>query len=198
MRWRGALPEPSRAPEPEPAALPSKIFDAVAAGESLPGTTAIRHGRAFLRRGPYATVLLGLAVASDWLTLPSAVRGQIGWLAPSVVAFALFMVPAFWWLAMRADLKPRKGIAIVLTPAELLMRTRAGVHRVSFAELARLEIAQRTAWSVLLGAHPQRTLVIRKKDGETITYAEEFLGAPAEVVAALGEAYRKRIAADPS
>jgi hypothetical protein len=196
MRWRGvvAAPEGGSAHEP-PAALPSKIFDAVAAGETWPGTSVIRHGRAYLRRGPYATVLLGLAVASDWLTLPAAVRGQVGFLPPVVVGFALLAVPLVWWLAMRADLKPRKGIALVLTPAEILMRTRAGVHRVAFAELVRLELAERKAWSVLLGAHPQRTLMIRKKDGETITYAEEFLGAPGEVVAALGEAYRKGVAA---
>jgi hypothetical protein len=196
MRWRGARPQAREDAEPaEPAELPSKLFDRAAAGESIPGSVVIKHGSAYLRRGPYATVLLGLAVLTDWIMLPEATRTQGGMLGPLVMGFSLLLVPLVWLVLMRRDLKPRKGIALVLTPAEMLMRTRAGVHRVAFSELQRLEIQERRAWSVLIGAHPQRTLLIRRKDAETITYAEEFLGAPAEVVAALGEAYRKGLVA---
>lgn len=200
MRWRGVVPAPrSDSTDPseplvrEPAALPSKLFDAAAAGEHLPGSAIIPHGRAYLRRGPYATVLLGLAVLSDWLGLPAAARAQAGTLAPTVCAFALLVVPGMWLLWTRWDLKPRKGIALVLTPAEMLMRTRAGVHRVAWDDVARFEITSRTAWSVLLGPHPQRALIIHRKDGDMITYAEQFLGAPAEVVLGLCEGYRKGV-----
>jgi hypothetical protein len=179
--------------ERKPADLPSKLFDLAAAGESLPGSAVIRHGRAYLRRGPYATVLLGLAVLTDWMELPAAARAHAGLLAPTVCGFALIIVPSIWLLWTRMDLKPRKGIALVLTPAEMLMRTRAGVHRVLWEEIARLEITSRTAWSVLRGPHPQRALVIHRKEDSTITYDEEFLGAPAEVVSALSEGYRKGV-----
>jgi hypothetical protein len=96
-------------------------------------------------------------------------------------------------LLTRVDLAPRKGIALVLTPAEMLMRTRAGVHRVGWDEVARLEITSRTAWSVLEGPKPQRALVVHRKESDTITYVEEFLGAPAEVVVALCDGYRKGV-----
>lgn len=207
MRWRGPLPQPRDADEQaaevaaRPSApLPSKLFDQAAAGESLPGSVVIKHGSAYLRRGPYATVLLGLAVLTDWATLPADARMQGGMLAPLVMGFSLLAVPAIWFLMMRNDMKPRKGIALVLTPAEMLMRTRAGVHRVAWAEVQKLEITSRTGWSVLLGPHPQRTLVIRRKPSQaapsednTITYVEEFLGAPAEVVVALCDGYRKGV-----
>jgi hypothetical protein len=158
----------------------------------------IKHGSAYLRRGPYATVLLGLAVLTDWVMLPEAARTQGGMLAPLVMGFSLLLVPLVWLVLMRRDLKPRKGIALVLTPAEMLMRTRAGVHRIGWREVTKLEIASRTAWSVLLGPHPQRTLIIHRKRGpngedNTISYVEEFLGAPAEVVVSLCDGYRKRI-----
>jgi len=204
MRWRGARPEPRDADElaraESASALPSKLFDQAAAGESLPGSVVIKHGSGYLRRGPYATVLLGLAVLTDWATLPESARGHGSMLAPMVMGFSLLAVPAIWFLMMRKDLKPRKGIALVLTPAEMLMRTRAGVHRVAWTEVQKLEIASRTAWSVLLGPHPQRTLIIRRKpskaapsEDNTITYVEEFLGAPAEVVVALCDGYRKGV-----
>lgn len=203
MRWRGARPQPRDArdeADEAKAELPSKIFDRAAAGESLPGSVVIKHGKAYLRRGPYATVLLGLAVLTDWAMLPAAVRMQAGMLAPLVMAFSLLAVPAIWLVLMRRDLQPRKGIALVLTPSEMLMRTRAGVHRVAWKEVAKLEIVARTGWSVLLGPHPQRTMVIHRKpkpghenDDNTITYVEEFLGAPAEVVVALCEGYRKGV-----
>jgi len=205
MRWRGARPEPrdvsdqaedSNASSP----LPSKLFDQAAAGETLPGSVVIKHGNAYLRRGPYATVLLGLAVLTDWAMLPESARVHGSMLAPAVMGFSLLAVPAFWFVAMRNDLKPRKGIALVLTPAEMLMRTRAGVHRVAWTEVQKLEITSRTGWSVLLGPHPQRTLIIRRKpskaapnEDNAITYVEEFLGEPAEVVVSLGDGYRKGI-----
>lgn len=209
MRWRGARPtrrqDAEDAEKAEGAALeintlPSKLFDQAAAGESLPGSVVIRHGNAYLRRGPYATVLLGLAVLTDWATQPAAARAGGDMLAPAVIGFSLLLVPAIWYVMMKRDLKPRKGLALVLTPSEMLMRTRAGVHRIQWQEISKLEIASKTGWSVLLGPHPQRTLVIRRKpskagseDDNTITYVEEFLGAPAEVVVSLCDGYRKGV-----
>jgi hypothetical protein len=204
MRWRGARPAPREDREDalESDTLPSKLFDRAAAGESLPGSVVIRHGSAYLRRGPYATVLLGLAVLTDWATLPPEARVGGTMLAPGVMGFSLLLVPAIWFLMMKRDLEPRKGLALVLTPSEMLMRTRAGVHRVAWKEVLKLEITSRTGWSVLLGSHPQRTLLIRRKpsktaagaeEDNTISYVEEFLGAPAEVVVSLCDGYRKGI-----
>jgi hypothetical protein len=62
---------------------------------------------------------------------------------------------------------------------------------VPWKQVTRVEIASRTAWSILFGAHESRSLVIHRKGDDPISYAEPFLGAPAEVVAALCEGYRK-------
>lgn len=191
MRWRGVAEAPAE-PEPrEPAELASKLFDAVAAGERPAGVAVIEHGRGWLRRGPYATVLLGVAALEGWLRSSEAVRAQLGATAPLVIALCLLVVPVLWIVLTRRDMAPRRGIALVLTPAELLLRTRSGVHRVRWSQVARVEVASRTAWSILFGAHESRSLIVHRKDDDPISYAEPFLGAPAEVVLALCEGYRR-------
>ena len=193
MRWLG-VPEATEheGPAPEPAPLASKLFDEVADGARPPRTTVIEHGPGWLRRGPYATILLGVAVLDGYLRLPATTRDTVGSIAPTVIIVALVIVPLLWFLITRYDIAPRKGIALILTPAEMLMRTRAGVHRVLWSEVDRLEITSRRSWSVIRGQHDARSLVIHRKDDDSITYVEAFLGAPAEVVLALCEAYRDR------
>jgi len=163
----------------------------VAAGERPPGVAVIEHGRGWLRRGPYATMLLGVAALEGWLRSTEATRAQLGATAPLVVVLCLLIVPVLWVVLTRRDMAPRKGIALLLTPAELMLRTRSGVHRVGWPQVARVEIASRTAWSILFGAHESRSLIVHRKGDDPISYAEPFLGAPAEVVQSLCESYRK-------
>ena len=192
MRWRGAPPESAGdLPVRKPSELPSKLFDAVAAGERPPGVAVIEHGRGWMARGPYATVLLGVALLEGFFRADEAVRERFGFAAPLVVGLCLVIVPLFWIAQTRRNIAPRKGIALILTPAELLLRTRAGVMRIPFSEISRFEITSRTVWSILEGAHESRTLVIHRKQAEQVNYAEAFLGEPAEVVLALCEGYRK-------
>lgn len=195
MRWRGVVDAPETVEYPERVQLASKLFDDVAAGARPAGVSIILHGRGWLRRAPYATVLLGVAVLDGFVRMPAAQRDAVGLGAPLVVVFALVIVPFFWLMLVQHDIRPRKGVALVLTPSEMLMRTRSGVHRVSWASLSRLEITSRTVWSILQGAHEARSLVIHRKDeaDNDITYVEAFLGAPAEVVVGLCDAYRKGI-----
>jgi hypothetical protein len=191
MRWRGVLPAPAQPVARAPSELASKLFDRVAAGERPDGVAVIEQGRGWLRRGPYATVLLGFAVLEGFLRLPPATRQRVGPVAGVVIGLCLGLVPCVWFILSRREMAPRKGIALVLTQGELLMRTRAGVLRVSWSDVSRLEIASRRAWSILMGPHQARSLVIRRKDEGDIAYAEALLGAPPEVVVALGDAYRK-------
>jgi hypothetical protein len=193
MRWRGVLPVPGEPVVRAPVELASKIFDQVAAGERPEGVAVIEQGRGWLRRGPYATVLLGFALLQGFVGLPPAIRGRVGLVAEVVIGLCLVVVPGLWLVLTRREMASRKGIAFVLTPAELLMRTRAGVHRVRWSDVTRLEIASRRAWSILMGPHQARAVVIRRKDDGDISYAEALLGAPAEVVVGLCEAYRKGV-----
>jgi hypothetical protein len=193
MRWRGVVPAPETPEYPPPAGLPSKLYDAVAAGERPADVAVIEHGSDWLRRGPYATVLLGLAVLDGFLRLEPGARAAIGMTAPFVLGFTLVVVPLAWILYTRRDIAPQKGLALILTPAEMLLRTGAGVHRVAWQGLTRTEIQSRSAWSILQGHHESRAVVFTRSDGESITYVEAFLGLPAEVVCALCDAYRRGV-----
>jgi hypothetical protein len=193
MRWRGVVPAEREPAERPPQELPSKLFDAVAAGERPDTVAVIEQGRGYLRRGPFATVLLGVAVLEGFLRTPPAVRERLGLATPVVVGLCLFLVPVLWIALTRRSVAARKGIALVLTPAELLLRTRAGVLPVAYADIARVEITARTVWSILEGASRTRTLVIQRKGDSAIHYAEAFLDVPAEVALGLCESYRKGV-----
>lgn len=193
MRWRGVLAAPEDREVARPAELPSKLFDDAARGQLPTGVVALHHGRGWLQRAPHATVLLGVVLLDGYLRLGAPLRAQLGGLVPAVIALCLFVAPLGWLALMRAQMAPRKGLSFVLTPAELMLRTRAGVLRVPWDELGKLEIVSRTGWSIVGGAHDSRTLILNRKDEPPIHYAEAFLGAPAEVVSALCEAFKKGV-----
>ena len=193
MRWRGAVPADEDREHPPPARLASKVYDDAAAGSPPPGGIAIRHGRRWMMRGPYATVLLGVVIVEGFMRLGPAGWAQMGVVLPAAVGVSLLLVPLVWvWLTRRA-IAPRKGLALVLTPSEMLMRTRAGVLRATFKGLARVRIERKPSWSILEGYHQARTLVIERKEDEPIRYDESFLGTPAEVVVALADAYKRGV-----
>jgi hypothetical protein len=165
MRWRGPVPAPETPLYPPAPELPSKLYDAVAAGARPAHVAVVEHGRGWLRRGPYATVLLGLAILDGFLRLDAEARAAIGITAPLVLVFTLGVVPVAWILINRHDMAPQKGLALILTPAELLLRTRAGVHRVALKNLSRTEIVSRNAWSIMQGHHESRAVVLTRSDG---------------------------------
>lgn len=204
MRWLGpradeaAAPGERSLPQANPDALPSKLWEQVASGAQVDGVCAIPHGSAWILRGPYASVLLGLAVLEGFIRLPEANREAAGSTMPLVLVGALIIVPIAWFAFTRAHIKPRLGLAMVLTPAELLLRLRSGVMRVAWAQVAGAELETRAAWSILLGAHEARALVLRRKNAAEIRYHESFVGMPVEVVASLCEAYRKGTIESPS
>ena len=110
-----------------------------------------------------------------------------------VAALCLLLVPVLWIVLTRRSMAARKGIALVLAPAELLLRTPSGVLRVPYADIARLEVKSHTVWSLLEGAGQTRSLLIHRKEEGSINYAEAFLGVPAEVALALCDGYRKGV-----
>lgn len=196
MRWRGVIEEPETPQFPEPPRLASKTYDDAARGMTEPGTLVVRHGDGWLRRGPYAALLLAVAVADGFL------RADVGELslgpvpALAVPALALVVaaaVPIGWVLLTRREIAPRRGIALVLTPAELLLRARSGVVRTAWPNLLRVTLDSRLAWSVLEGVHRARSLVLKRRGADPVTYDEAFLGVPAEVAQTLLDAYRRGV-----
>jgi hypothetical protein len=209
MRWLGAPPpsesenEPDSQPEMlavspptaaeanERAPLASELWERAARGERPAGVTVIPHGRAWLQRGPYASMLLGLAVLDGFVRLPQATREKVDVTVPLVLVAALVIVPVGWFFITRAQLKSRRGLAAVLTPTELLLRTRAGLLRTAWTSVERIDTDSRAAWSLLLGAHEARTMIIRRTKAAPLQYHESFIGVPLEVLSGLCDAYRK-------
>jgi hypothetical protein len=182
MRW-APTPHLSAGPAPECAALPSKVYDAAAAGTLAAPAVGIPAGRGWLRSGPYATVLLGAAAAAG---APPVFADTARYLAA-----ALLLLPLAWLIGTLREVRPRKGVALVLSPAEMLFRTRAGTVSVPWASVARIHSADRPRFTLLDGYHRARRLVVERRDGATIRYDEAFLGVPVEVVVALAEWLRR-------
>lgn len=184
---RDAAPDASDAP-----VLVSKLWEDLAHGARPRGVAVVPHGTGWLRRGPYATILLGVAVLDGFLRLPPAARTAVGALAPLVIALCLVISPLAWIVLMRRVVAAQRGIALAFTPTEMLTRTRAGVQRIPWSHVVRLEVTSRAVWSILHGAERARTLIVYRKNDEALAFSEAFLGMPAEVALAHGEAYRKR------
>ncbi len=193
MRWLGPR-EGDEAPVfPEPKGLASKTYDDAANGIKEPGVLVVKHGDRWLRRGPYASVLLAAAVIDGWLRAPTELHDALGpWPVIGAAALAV-IVPIGWVLFSRREIAPRRGVAMVITPAELLLRTRAGVLRTRWQRLLRTTIDEKNAWSVLEGFHRARALVLKRREDEPIRYDEAFLGVPAEVAQVLIDAYRRGV-----
>jgi hypothetical protein len=191
MRWAGPNEGPESPTFPDPSGLASKAYDDAADGVLGLGTLAVKHGTRWIRGGPYSSVLLALAVLDGWMRAPTSLRDALGPLPVVIALVVAAIAPLGWlWLARR-EIRPRRGLAMVLTPAEVLFRTRSGVLRTRWSKLARVTIDERNAWSVLEGFHRARALVLRRKEEEPIRYDEVFLGIPAEVAQVLLDAYRR-------
>jgi hypothetical protein len=195
MRWRGGLAvAPLTAATEAAPTLPSKLWEQAAAGERAPGVLAIKHGSAWLKRGPYASLLLGLAVLDGYVRMSPAEQRALNPTPALLLAAALVVVPLGWVLLSRLNMAARRGLALVITPRELLVRVRSGVTRIAWPDVTRCEVASRMSWSLLQGTYEARSLVVTRKRESAVQCNEAFLSVPAEVVAAVCEFYRKNSA----
>ncbi len=189
MRWLGPAPYEESPTFPDPAPLASKVYDEAAQGITQPGTLVIPHGSSWVRQGPYATVLLAVVMIEGLARLDVEIPTDVLPYALLAVVVAL-VLPLGWLWRTRREIAVRKGIALVLTPSELLLRTGTGVHRARWSKLQRVSIDTKRAFSVLDGVHESKALVLKRKDEPPIRYDEAFLGLPAEVAQVLLDAYR--------
>ena len=197
MRWRGPV-EAGEPTFPSPRELGSKTYDAATRGQVPAGGAVVHHGNGWLRRGPYAAAVVGV-VFIDGLFRNSDPQllealGVLPWLMLAICV----AVPIVWIALTRRHVAPRKGLAFVATPAEILMRTRAGVVRTRWAKLDDVRIASRPGWSVLGGYQPTRHLVFERPGQPPIRYDEAYLGIHVEVAAALANAFRRGLMAEPT
>jgi len=188
--WRGEVEPPATVDFPKPAREGSKLYDAAADGRVEPGMAVIRHGLGWLRRVPFAAVLAAGVFLDGAFRTPALQLGYLG-LLPIVGVVVCTAIPLGWILVALRHVRPRRGLALVATPAEILMRTREGILRASWAHLESITIRREPALTILEG-WTQRRRVILTRDGDRhpIRYDEAFLGAPADAVVALFETYR--------
>lgn len=186
-KWRG--PVALDAIDPTPSGAPSALYDGATQGTLPPGAAVLRHGRGWLRRGPFAALLFALVFGEGMARLDADVSlGLLPWLAIG----GGVLVPVLWLGKTLREIAPRKGLAMVVTPAEVLMRTEGGVLRAVFEDVPSIGVEERRGWSPLVGRETRRKLRLDRVGSPPIRYEEEFLGAPAAVVAALLDAFRAR------
>jgi hypothetical protein len=190
MRWRGAWDDTDGPPRRPPHELASRVYDAAAAGRAEPGITAIRHGREWLLEGPYAVLLVALAVGDGIARGGEAVWSAIEPLVGGGLVLGFAALPARWLWMQRREVAPRLGLSMVLTPAELLIRTQRGMLRTQWQDLVSVTVVSRRRWSVLQGPHDARQLVLSRRAAPPIRYDENYLGTPVEVAQVLLEAHR--------
>lgn len=186
-RWLGARP-PGATPAP-PRSDPERRYAGAAQGQPEPGDLVVPEGRGYRLRAPYG-VLLALVFVVDALRVAGPYRAR---LLPAAAAALLLALAALagWFAWMRRRRAARLGIALVFTPEELVLRGRHGALSLPWSQLARAEVVTRLGWSPFVGAFAERVLWLRALDGTEVPFDGAFLGVPAEVAAALAEAYRE-------
>ncbi len=173
---------------PPPSDAPHERYLRAARGQPGPHDAVIPEGGAYRWRGPYG-VLLGVVFALDALSFAGAQRALL--LQPVLLSCILALaMPAGWLWWMRRKAAARLGIAMLLTPEELIVRGKHGVVTVPYHQLADVEVRLKDIWSPFVGTYTTRNLLITTHDGVAMTFDGAFLGVPPEVVAELCAAYR--------
>jgi hypothetical protein len=187
-RFRKPEHEPEPPVLPVPLLAPDERYSRAARGVRVAGEVPVREGFGYRLRAPYG-VLLALVFVADAVLSAGALRARM---LPAALLAALLAPGALlvWFVWMRRRRAVRLGIALLLTPEELLVRGKQGVVSVPWAQLASAEVVARLAWSPLVGSYLVRTLWFLTQDGMQMPFDGGFLAAPAEVVAALANAYR--------
>jgi hypothetical protein len=183
-RWRGTL-QASPPTFSAPSEGPEERYTRAARGQLRAGEVAVPEGTGYRLRAPYGVVLALVFVVDA--VLHAGPR-----LLPAASASALLapLALGLWFAWMRRRRKVRLGMALLLTPEELLVRGPHGAVSLPWTQLASVEVAVRQAWSPFVGRYLVRSLWFQALDGTTMQFDGAFLGWPAEVIAAQAEAYR--------
>jgi hypothetical protein len=130
-----------------------------------------------------------VAFALDALWSAGPLRARI--VSPALLSCVLALaLLAGWFVWMGRRRATRLGIAMLITPEELLVRGRGGVLGVPWSQLQAAQVAARMVWSPFVGSFSVRTLLITTTHGELLSFDAGFLGVPPEVLAAVLESYR--------
>ncbi len=183
-RWRGPVAgtPPEFAP---PSEGPEQRYTRAANGQLREGEVAVPEGHGYRLRAPYGVVLALVFVIDAVLH-----AGPRLYPAASAAALLAPVTLGIWFLWMRRRRAVRLGMALLLTPEELLVRGPYGAVSLPWTQLASVEVVARQAWSPFVGRYLVRSLWFHALDGTTMQFDGAFLGWPPEVIAAQAEGYR--------
>jgi hypothetical protein len=168
-----------------------------ARGQLAPGDVVVAEGGSYRLRAPFAG-LLGVVFALDALAHAGALRARIVPVVLLSCVLAIALV-AGWLVWMSRRTKSRLGIAMLLTPEELIVRGPGGALGIPWGQLAQPTVNTRLGWSPFFGSFAARSLALGDAHGTQLSFDAGFLGVPPEVLAALIEAYRAgRVGACPA
>jgi hypothetical protein len=192
-RWLGPVTPRASAGFPDTDQPANTLFQQVNAGQRPDDVLVVPLGRAWLKRGPYASVLLGFAVLDGFIRFRPLTGTTITPTVPWAVAICLIAVPLVWLTMVRRQLGPLTRAALLMTPSALLISIGARIDQIRWSHFLRAEIVTKTVWSMLEGMYESRSIVFYDDQGFTVTVNEAYLGIPAEVIVAAAEAYQQQI-----
>lgn len=192
MRWRGPIESADAPSAAEPVRLASKMYDQTTLGDVPAGVTLLRHNRSWARRGPYASLVMGIVAGFALLRMAESIAG-VSAAVWAIGAIAICVLIPLRWLALTwREVAPRKGVALLLTPAEVIVRTRSGILRARWSSVENVVVLRQPNFSLLEGrSHTERLVFDRGEDQPPIRYDDAFLGVPAGAAKRLVEVYRR-------
>ncbi len=187
MRWLGPPSGPCLRSAAS-AVVPSRRYDEASQRGVNSSSLALPHGWGWLRRGPFASILLGAALVDGWTRAGAFSDSWVPW----AFLVGLLLVPLGWVALTLRALAPRRGLSMVLEADSLLLRGAGGTVEVPYASLREVRIDRRWSWSIADGLHQVRVLELRRGDEPPIRYDDAFLGVPVAVAAGWIETLRQR------
>lgn len=168
---------------------PVEVFDAYLASEaSQPGARALPAGRAWLLGGPYAGLVFALLLVAHALVVP---------LLRTPLTLALLPVAcaplALWWWRGRAVRRARGGVALLLTPSQLIVRDAVGARSATWSEVQAVRAESKPALDMLRGARRAPVLLISRRGSPPLQLLEDELGVPVSQALAEVEGYRSAV-----
>jgi hypothetical protein len=192
-RWSGAstasVQGKNDPEEPDGNEAPDAHYERAAGGQLERGDVVIPEGSGYLLRAPYSA-LLGLAFALDVFFSAGTSRALIATPVLAACLLSLLVLAAwFVWIARRRQ--SRRGIGMLFTRAELLLRGPHGVVAVPWAQLLSTELKLTARWSPFVGTYAARMLILTTNTGERMLFDRSFLGVPLEAIEVLCRHYRE-------
>lgn len=168
---------------------PAETFDAyLAHPDQQAGARAIPAGRSWLLSGPYAGLVFALLLAGHALVVP---------LLRTPLMLALLPVACgplvLWWWRGRAARRARGGVALLLTPSQLIVRDAVGARSATWADVQAVRVESKPAWDMLRGARRAPALLIARRGSAPLVLREDELGVSARGAVAAVEGYRSAV-----